>query len=120
MILVEAILGNVGDADWKARARRRGHRLARARPLGSAEEPLSQALGAGAEVAVSLDRGAFLRDGDILLWDGDARRATVARISLRDVMIVHLDGLAAPRRSSRCAPASSWGMRSATSIGRRW
>jgi len=43
---------------------------------------------------VSLDRGAFLRDGDVLLWDADAARGVVARISLRDVMIVDLGELA--------------------------
>ena len=43
---------------------------------------------------MSLDRGAFLRDGDVLLWDADTARAVVAQISLRDVMIIHLDQLA--------------------------
>jgi urease accessory protein len=36
-----------------------------------------------------------MRDGDVLLWDEAARRVVVARISLRDVMIIHLDGLGA-------------------------
>ena len=49
----------------------------------------------GVEIAVSLDRGALLRDGDVLLWDAQRARAVVARISLRDVMVIHLDGLAA-------------------------
>ena len=35
-----------------------------------------------------------MRDGDVLLWDAAAARAVVARISLRDVMIIHLDALA--------------------------
>jgi urease accessory protein len=30
----------------------------------------------------------------VLAWDGAANRAVVARISLRDVMIIHLDGMA--------------------------
>ncbi len=71
-------------------------RHARARPLGSAEEPLSQKDRVGGlEIAVSLDRGAFLRDGDVLLWDAAIRRAVVAKISLRDVMVIHLDELGA-------------------------
>jgi len=49
---------------------------------------------AGVEVAVSLDRGTFMRDGDVLLYDAAAGRAVIARISLRDVMVVHLDELA--------------------------
>jgi urease accessory protein len=49
----------------------------------------------GVELAVSLDRGTFMRDGDVLLWDAAAARAVVARISLRDVMVIHLGGMAA-------------------------
>ena len=48
----------------------------------------------GAEVAISLDRGTNIRDGDVLFWDLAAGVAIVAKIDLRDVMIVHLDGLA--------------------------
>jgi hypothetical protein len=52
----------------------------------------------GVELAVSLDRGTFMRDGDVLLCgrEGCARRRRP--ISLRDVMIVHLDGLGRSRR----------------------
>ena len=49
----------------------------------------------GVEIAVSLDRNAFLRDGDVLVWDATNARAVVARISLRDVMVIHLDALSA-------------------------
>ena len=54
----------------------------------------------GVEVAVSVDRGTYIRDGDVLLWDAQARSAVVARIELRDVMIVHLDDLMQPRARS--------------------
>ena len=47
----------------------------------------------GVELAVSLDRGTFMRDGDVLSWDAAAARAVVARISLREVMVIELDGL---------------------------
>ena len=93
MILVETIIGNASDAGWSSRLD--GMRLDwleldqweaqknrfRKRSLG------------GTELAVSLDRGAFLRDGDILLWDEAARSAVVAKIRLREVMIIHLDAL---------------------------
>jgi urease accessory protein len=45
------------------------------------------------EIAVSIDRNTHIRDGDVLLWDAQALSAVVARIELRDVMIVHLDEL---------------------------
>jgi len=55
---------------------------------------LRKATDAGVEVAISLDRGTQLRDGDILLWDDARRTAIVARIDLRDVLVIDLGGLA--------------------------
>jgi urease accessory protein UreE len=49
----------------------------------------------GVEIAVSIDRNTHIRDGDVLLWDARALSAVVARIELRDVMVVHLDELMA-------------------------
>jgi urease accessory protein len=95
MILVEAVLGNAADAQWATRL------------AGAVVDPLEldhweaqknrfrKKTAGGVELAVSLDRGTFMHDGDVLLWDEQARRAVVARLSLRDVMIIHLDGLAA-------------------------
>ena len=94
MTLVEAILGNAADPDWAARLA-----TVAVDPLPldhweAQKNRFRKKTASGQEVAVSLDRGAFLRDGDVLLWDADASRAVVARISLRDVMIIHLDQLA--------------------------
>jgi urease accessory protein len=92
--LVEAVLGNAADPEWAARL------------VGAAIDPLEldhweaqknrlrKKTAGGMELAISLDRGAFMRDGDVLAWDGAASRAVVARIALRDVMIIHLDGMA--------------------------
>ena len=72
MILIEKVLGNAGDPEWAARL------------AGGTVEPLAldhweaqknrfrKKTASGREVAVSLDRGAFLRDGDVLLWDAEA------------------------------------------------
>ena len=93
MHLVEAVLGNTTDPQW-------AERLA-----GASIDPLQldhweaqknrfrKKTAGGVELAVSLDRGTFMRDGDILLWDAAATRAVVARISLREVMVIHLDDL---------------------------
>ena len=94
MHLVEAVLGNAADPQW-------AERLA-----GASIDPLEldhweaqknrfrKKTAGGVELAVSLDRGTFMRDGDILLWDAAAARAVVARISLREVMVIELDSLA--------------------------
>ena len=95
LILIEKVLGNAGDPEWAARLA-----AGTVEPLAldhweAQKNRFRKKTASGREVAVSLDRGAFLRDGDVLLWDAEASRAVVARISLRDVMIIHLDELAA-------------------------
>lgn len=94
MILVEAIVGNAADAPWV-------ERLAAVTvdplPLDHWEAQKNRfrkRTQGGVELAVSLDRGTFMRDGDILLFDEAAGRAVVARITLRDVMVVSLDEVA--------------------------
>ena len=94
MTLVETILGNAGDPDWAARLA-----AVAVDPLPldhweAQKNRFRKKTGGGVEVAVSLDRGTFLRDGDVLVFDAAAGRAVVARISLREVMVVHLDELA--------------------------
>jgi len=94
VILVEAVLGNADDPEWAARLA-----AATVDPLGldhweAQKNRFRKKTKSGVELAVSLDRGTFMRDGDVLVWDAAAARAVVARISLRDVMIIHLDGMA--------------------------
>jgi urease accessory protein len=95
LVLIEKVLGNAADPEWAARLA-----AATVEPLAldhweAQKNRFRKKTASGREVAVSLERGAFLRDGDVLLWDADAARAVVTAISLRDVMIVHLDQLAA-------------------------
>jgi urease accessory protein len=54
---------------------------------------LRKATDAGVEVAISLDRGTQLRDGDILAWDKEGRSAIVARVDLKDVLVIDLAAL---------------------------
>ena len=94
MILVEAVLGNAADPEWAARLA-----TATVDPLEldhweAQKNRFRKKTRSGAELAVSLDRGTFMRDGDVLVWDAAAARAVVARISLRDVMVIELDGMA--------------------------
>jgi len=94
LVLIESILGNAGDPDWTARLA-----AVAVDPLAldhweAQKNRFRKKTAAGVEVAVSLDRGTFMRDGDVLLYDAAAGRAVIARISLRDVMVVHLDELA--------------------------
>jgi urease accessory protein len=93
VILVEAVLGNVANSEWAERLAGADVDALELDHWEAQKNRFRKKTASGAEIAVSLDRGTFMRNGDILLWDGQARRAVVARISLRDVMVVHLDGL---------------------------
>ena len=94
MILVEAVLGNAADPEWAARLAAATVDALELDHWEAQKNRFRKKTAGGVEIAVSLDRGTFMRDGDVLLWDAQTARAVVARISLRDVMIVHLDGLA--------------------------
>ncbi len=95
MILVETIVGNAADPAWAARLAAATIDTLALDHWEAQKNRFRKTTAGGQEIAVSLDRGTFMRDGDILLWDAGAARAVVARISLRDVMVIHLDTLAA-------------------------
>ena len=95
MQLVETILGNANDPRWADRLAGASIDSLELDHWEAQKNRLRKTTAGGVELAVSLDRGTLMRDGDVLLWDPAGRRAVVARISLRDVMIVHLDVLSA-------------------------
>src|SRR5262245_36055605 len=93
LVRVTAVLGSSADDGWAGR-------LAGARVdvlhVGQAEAQKSRLRTIttyGTEVAVSLDRGTQLRDGDVLYWDDDRRAAIVARVDLGDVLVIDLTAL---------------------------
>jgi urease accessory protein len=94
MILVEAVLGNASEPEWAARLAGAAVDSLELDHWEAQKNRFRKKTAGGVELAVSLDRGTFMRDGDVLLWDGAAGRAVVAKISLRDVMIIHLDDMA--------------------------
>jgi len=94
VILVETVLGNAADAQWVARLANAAVDPVELDHWEAQKNRFRKKTASGVELAVSLDRGTFMRDGDVLLWDAPGARAVVARISLRDVMIIHLDEMA--------------------------
>jgi urease accessory protein len=93
MIVIETILGNRSDRAWRARLAGADVDLIKIAQWEAQKSRFRKTSGKGTELAISLDRGTYVRDGDVLLWDARARAAIVARIDLRDVMIVRLGGL---------------------------
>lgn len=94
MVIVEAVVGNIGDSPWKERLQDMAVDWVALDQWEAQKNRFRKQSEKGVSVAVSLDRGRFLRDGDILLFDDAACTAVVAKISLREVMVVRLDGLA--------------------------
>jgi urease accessory protein len=91
MILVESIRGNARDPDWAARLDGATLDVLALDQWQAQKNRFRRRTEGGVELAVALERNAHLHDGDVLLWDESARRATVARIQLQDVLVVRLD-----------------------------
>jgi urease accessory protein len=93
MMLIKSVLGNIGDREWAQRLSAASIDLLEIDQWEAQKSRFRKATAKGLDIAVSIDRGTHIRDGDVLLWDAQARSALIARIELRDVMIVHLDEL---------------------------
>ena len=121
MILIDKVLGNTADAQWAARVDASAIDVLELDHWEAQKSRLRKATPGGRELAISLDRGTFIRDGDVLLWDGDAPALVVARIRLRDVMVIELEGLG--RRADGAAAdagnetASERAMRTCVELG---
>jgi urease accessory protein len=103
MILIKTVMGNIGDREWAERLSAANTDFLEIDQWEAQKSRFRKTTAKGVEIAVSIDRGTHIRDGDVLLWDAQAVSALVARIELRDVMIVHLDELMglAPRAAMR-------------------
>ena len=94
MVIIETILGNIGDPEWSERLSAADVDLLEVDQWEAQKSCFRKTSVKGADVAISLDRGTNVRDGDVLSWDAQAATAIVAKIDLRDVMVIHLDDLA--------------------------
>lgn len=93
MHLVEKVLGNIRDPEWKERLDGAEVDRLELSQWDAQKNRLRKETAGGLLLAVSLDRDAFLRDGDVLLWDEAARRAVLCRIDLCEVLVIDLSGL---------------------------
>lgn len=94
MILIETVLGNIKDPVWARRLSNAVIDLIEIDQWEAQKSRFRKMTVKGDHVMVSIDRGAHICDGDILSWNDQAPSALVARIELRDVMIIHLEDLA--------------------------
>jgi len=93
VVIIETVLGNISISEWADRLATSEVDVLEINQWEAQKSRFRKMTAKGADVAISVDRGTYLRDGDVLLWDAQARAALIARIEVRDVMVVHLDEL---------------------------
>jgi len=94
VILIESILGNASEPDWASRIASGTVDTLELDHWEAQKTRFRKHTRGGAEIAVSLDRGSFIHDGDVLVWDAQTPAVVVASIRLRDVMTIYLDEMA--------------------------
>lgn len=93
MQLVEKVLGNRSDPEWKAKLEGAALDALELTQWEAQKNRLRKDTAGGRSLAISLDRDTFLQDGDILLWDEAAKTAVVCAIDLCEVMVIDLADL---------------------------
>jgi len=93
LVRVDAIVGRAADGGWPGRLESARVDVLRLDQAEAQKSRLRKITEGGVEVAISLDRGLQLRDGDILAWDEARGTAIVARVDLNEVLVIDLGGL---------------------------
>ena len=105
MEIFDSILGNASDADWKVRLEDAQVDWLELSQWDAQKNRFRKKTAGGRAMAVALERGHSLRDGDILDWDEAERRAVVCRIRLCPVMAVDMAALGGRPREEALASA---------------
>ena len=93
MKVIETLLGNSEDPDWKVRLENARVDVLSLDQWQAQKNRFRRKTDGGIDLAISLERNIHLHDGDVLLWDNASRLAIITRIQLKDVMVIRLDGL---------------------------
>ena len=104
MDIVEKVLGNRADAAWRKRLEGATVDTLELSRWDAQKNRLRKETEGGRTVAVALERGESLHDGDILLYDADLKEAVLCRIRLCPVMAVDMAGMRRlPEDEALCA-----------------
>jgi urease accessory protein len=90
---VTTVLGNTAHGRWPARLRSARIDVLTLNAAEAQRTRLRKRTAAGTDIAIALERGGALRDGDVLGWDETGSTAVVVRVDLPDVMVVDLSTL---------------------------
>jgi urease accessory protein len=104
-ISLTTVLGNITDGDWSARLTASRIDVLHLDAAEAQRSRLRKRTAGGIDIALGLERGVQLHNGDVLQWDEKARTAIVARVDLGDVLVIDLSSLLdepGPTVLSRC------------------
>lgn len=93
MILVETKLGNLDDPEWHERAHAATVDHLILEQWEAPKSRLRKASEGGIELAISLPRSEHLHDGDVLHFDEARNIIVVARVPLKEVLVIEMEGL---------------------------
>ena len=93
MLVIETITGNIREAAWKFRLEQATLDWLALDQWEAQKSRLRKSSQNGIDLAISLPRGILLRDGDVLVWDEARQAAIIARVTLKEVMVVELGAL---------------------------
>lgn len=93
MILVENKLGNLSEPAWHDRSHYAKVDLLVLEQWEAPKNRLRKASEGGIELAISLPRSEHLHDGDVLYFDQASNHMVVARVALKEVLVIELQGL---------------------------
>lgn len=93
MIFVDSVLGSASDSTWARRLRSAQVDVLNLDQADARENRVRRTTTSGTDVAVCLERGTQVHDGDVLFWDDRLHTAIVARVELTDVMVIDLTAL---------------------------
>lgn len=93
MIIIDKTLGNLSDPLWQERARNGQLDTLVLEQWEAPKSRLRKASSGGLELAISLPRSEHLHDGDVLYFDEVKGHIVVAKVPLKDVLVIELDGI---------------------------
>ncbi len=93
MILVERKLGNLSDPVWHDRSHAAAVDVLVLEQWEAPKSRLRKATEGGVELAISLPRSEHLHDGDVLHFDEARNLIVVAKVPLKEVLVIEMEGL---------------------------
>src|SRR5690625_2925259 len=93
MILVNEVLGNIKDSEWQEKTQSATIDELILEQWEAPKNRLRKASKGGMELAIALPREQHLHDGDVLHYDEAENVIVVAKIALKDVLVIELHGL---------------------------